>query len=275
MIEIPEAITLSRKLEETLSGKKIVSVLPKQSLHRFTWYYGDTDAYEVRMKGKTIEAAAAFGSFVEIRAQAMRIVYSEGTRLSYIDSKGKIPKKHQLLIGFEDGTFLCATVQMYGGMGCFKAGENDNPYYLAAKEKPAPNTSGFTYTWFSRLVNIPALQNKSAKAVLATEQRIPGLGNGVLQDILYNAQIHPKQKWETIDNEARVRLYKCIQTTLAAMSDAGGRDTETDLFGNPGGYKSHCSKFTAGSPCLRCGQTIEKKAYMGGSIYYCPGCQPT
>lgn|GEM_PF-2077218 len=34
--------------------------------------------------------------------------------------------------------------------------------------------------------------NPCPKAFLATEQRIPGLGNGVLQDILWTARIHPK-----------------------------------------------------------------------------------
>jgi formamidopyrimidine-DNA glycosylase len=41
----------------------------------------------------------------------------------------------------------------------------------------------------------------SAKAFLATEQRIPGLGNGVLQDILFTAGIHPKRKMAAISEE--------------------------------------------------------------------------
>ena len=36
----------------------------------------------------------------------------------------------------------------------------------------------------------------SAKAFLATEQRIPGLGNGCLQDILFRAGLNPRKKLE-------------------------------------------------------------------------------
>ena len=34
-----------------------------------------------------------------------------------------------------------------------------------------------------------------------------------------------------------------------------------------------CAK-TAGTPCPACGTMIVKQAYLGGSVYYCPVCQP-
>ncbi|TLN02797.1 endonuclease VIII, partial [bacterium] len=115
----------------------------------------------------------------------------------------------------------------------------------------------------------------SLKAFLATEQRIPGLGNGVLQDILFNARLHPKKKLGTTDARQRETLFDTVVTTLHEMTASGGRDTERDLFGNPGGYATKMSKFTAGNPCAECGSTIVKEAYLGGSVYYCPGCQVT
>lgn len=36
------------------------------------------------------------------------------------------------------------------------------------------------------------------KAFLAAEQRFPGIGNGVLQDILLESGIHPKRKISTL-----------------------------------------------------------------------------
>jgi len=57
------------------------------------------------------------------------------------------------------------------------------------------------------------------------------------------------------------------------MALKGGRDTEKDLFGKPGGYRTKASKLTVGTPCDECGCLISKEAYMGGSIYYCSQCQ--
>ena len=113
----------------------------------------------------------------------------------------------------------------------------------------------------------------SAKAFLATQQRIPGLGNGVLQDILLNAKIHPKKKINTLSEEQRKELFDSLKSTLAEMTDAGGRDTEKDLFGNPGGYRTKLGKNNKLLICPNCGGGVKKEAYMGGSIYFCEQCQ--
>jgi formamidopyrimidine-DNA glycosylase len=119
----------------------------------------------------------------------------------------------------------------------------------------------------------PETQKLRAKGFLATGQRVPGLGNGVLQDILWSAKIHPKSRvsaWSESDQEC---LFQQVKAVLSAMAELGGRDTEKDLFGNEGGYKTVMSKNTAGHPCPVCGGMIQKENYMGGSIYYCAGCQ--
>lgn len=149
----------------------------------------------------------------------------------------------------------------------------DNPYYLGALSKPSPLGDGFDAAYFDRLV-AGAKPNLSAKAFLATQQRIPGLGNGVLQDILFNARIHPKRKMATLGERELDALFGAVKSTLAEMTAVGGRDTEKDLFGNSGGYKVVLSKNTYADPCPVCGGALVKEAYLGGAVYYCPHCQP-
>jgi formamidopyrimidine-DNA glycosylase len=69
------------------------------------------------------------------------------------------------------------------------------------------------------------------------------------------------------------RLFTAVKSVLQAMVAQDGRDTETDLFGQPGSYKTVLSKNTVDKPCPACGAPIKKETYLGGSIYYCPGCQ--
>ena len=53
-----------------------------------------------------------------------------------------------------------------------------------------------------------------------------------------------------------------------------GRDTEVDLLGNHGNYKTILSKNTLNNPCPQCGNTIIKDTSSGGgAVYYCPVCQ--
>jgi formamidopyrimidine-DNA glycosylase len=65
----------------------------------------------------------------------------------------------------------------------------------------------------------------SAKAFLATEQRIPGLGNGVLQDILWKSRIHPRRKMADLSDRAIQAMYGAVKSVLAEMAARGGRDT--------------------------------------------------
>ena len=273
MIEIPEAESLSRQITEAVTGKRIAGVVAGLSPHKFAWYHGDPKDYDALLSGKTIGTAVARGGMLEIRAGNAVLLFSDGVVLRFHTRDEQRPQKHQLLIEFEDATAISASVQMYGGLWCFKEGEFHNPYYDAARTKPSPLSDEFDGAYFDRLITSSDVQKLSAKAFLATEQRIPGLGNGVLQDILYNARIHPKRRVETLTDDERETLFQSVKSTLQEMTGQGGRDTEKDLFGEPGGYKTKVSKNTLGKPCPVCGGTIVKEAYLGGSIYFCDGCQ--
>ncbi|WIV13729.1 endonuclease VIII [Proteiniborus sp. MB09-C3] len=273
MIELPEAITIAQQINETISGKKIKDVIAAQSPHKFAWYHGDPQEYYDLLVDKVIGEAAGFGGLVEINVEDAVILLGDGINLRLHGEKEKRPQKHQLLIEFEDFTAISASVQMYGGIWCFKEGEFKNTYFLQAKSKPSPLSDKFDKAYFDSIISALEVEKLSAKAFLATEQRIPGLGNGVLQDILYNARIHPKKKIRAFTAENRDNLYDSIKSTLAEMTFLGGRDTERDLFGCFGSYKTKLSKNTVDKPCPICDTIIKKEAYMGGSIYYCSECQ--
>lgn len=273
MIEIPEAIELSKQICENISGKEIINVTAAASPHKFAWYHGEPDGYHDLLSGKLLGTAKGVGSMVEVTAGDAVLLFSEGVSLRFHGTGEKRPEKHQLLVEFEDFSALSASVQMYGGLFCFKAGDFVNKYYDIAKEKPSPISEQFNEEYFDSIISAPENAGLSAKALLATEQRIPGLGNGVLQDVLFNGTIHPKRKVRSLLDSDREKLYKSLKNTLAHMTFKGGRDTERDLFGCYGGYKSILSKNTVGKPCPVCGELVKKEAYLGGSIYFCPGCQ--
>lgn len=273
MIELPEASVLAKQLNDTISEKKIVHVIVAYSPQKFAWFYGEPQNYHNILNNQPVGKITGYGGMVEIKTDAATIVFSDGVGLRYHSPTDERPNKHQLLIEFDDYSALSASVQMYGGLSCFKGDEFDNEYYRGAKAKPSPLSPQFDETYFERLVSSPNFQKLSAKAFLATEQRIPGLGNGVLQDILWKAKIHPKRKISALSDAEKERLFNSIKTMLSDMTRLGGRDTEKDLFGNNGGYKTVMSKNNAGLPCPVCGGFIKKENYMGGSIYYCMKCQ--
>ena len=272
MIEIPESTVIAHQIESLLVGKTIAKVVQATSPHRFTWYNGDPLKYSEMLEGRMVKGARGHGAYVDILFDKdTSLSVGDGTNLKYFPAFEEHPKKHQLLLVFDDDSFLVFTVSMYGAIFAYK-GEMDNPYHKGSLQKTSPLSDEFNEAYMESIYS-SVKKDISIKALLATEQRIPGFGNGVLQDILFNAKLNPRRKISTISDLEKSDLFHCLKVTLHSMTDKGGRDTEKDFYGNNGGYKILLSKNTYKNSCINCGDTIVKEAYLGGSVYYCPTCQ--
>lgn len=272
MLEIPETRTISYQAESILSDKQITEIVLATSPHKFAWYNGDPALYKNILAGRKIESVSGHGSFVDVVCDNdAYISIGDGTNLKYYPPFEPHPAKHQLLIVFDDKSFLAFTVAMYGAIYAYK-GELDNFYHRNSLNSISPLSDSFDEQYFDNIFR-SVKKDLSIKALLATEQRIPGLGNGVLQDILFNASIHPKRKISKISDLEKSDLYHSLKVTLRRITDKGGRDTEKDFYGNFGKYKTILSKNTYKSPCPNCDGEIIKEAYLGGTIYFCANCQ--
>ena len=177
-------------MNEALKGKRVKNVVLEQTPHRFAFYSEQKERYAARLTGQTIEGACQHGGMVELDFAEDMLYFSDGAYPRYF-AVGKAPKKHQLLLEFEEGDGFSVSVQMYGCMRLERRDVCAHAYYRSALEKPDPLEDGFSYEYFRSLY--PKADAKmSVKTFLATEQRIPGIGNGVLQDILWNAGLDPR-----------------------------------------------------------------------------------
>lgn len=269
MLELPESYTYAKQIEQHLTGKIITEIEVLQTPHRFAFLKGDVDAYEELLEGQKITGATYHGGTIEIDTEDSMIAFADGAYPRYYEDKKKFPKHHQFAIYFDDDTAVFVSIQMYGEIFVFPKGECNDGYYVSSSTKPNPLTDAFTYEYFKGLY-ISADKKLTAKSFLATEQRIPGLGNGVLQDILWDAGIDPRC---VIGEEDLPVLYESVKKILTKMVQDGGRDTEKTLLGEKGGYITQLSKNSLNEPCMKCGYEIHKAAYMGGTVYFCEHCQ--
>lgn len=272
MIEIPEVYTISNQINDTVIGKKIAKVTANANPHTYAWYTGDPDKYNDKLAGKIITASYpgtkyTNGGYIEIECENVLLAIS--TPIKYHTPEMKLPDNYHLLIKFEDESHLSCTVQMWGAMYCH---EIINGLVAGYIQFPNPLQHEFDIDYFKKLLK-NSKDNITVKGLLTTEQHIPGLGNGVLHDILFNSAIHPKTKLAKLPDNDIEKLFHSIKSTLQAMTIYGGRDTEKDLFGKYGGYKTILSVKTKRNPCIACGSKIERETFLGGNIYYCPECQ--
>lgn len=272
MMEIAEASVLAEQLKQTCVSQTILSAAALSSPHKFCWLNSEKTVFEAGLVGRTIVDVKASAHFIRlVLDDHTELIGSEDLEIRRFADPSASGTKHQLLLSLSDGSALRFGVKMYAFLfhGTIDA-LRQNEYVRAAFDAVDPRSDDFALAEFLKKTGLDAGKG-SVKQALATNQHIPGLGNGTLQDILFYAGVSPKRKTALTTNEERLRLYQSVRSTIAAMTDAGGRDGWIDLFGNPGGYERKMK--SERELCPNCRTPLLKEAYLGGKVIYCPNCQ--
>lgn len=289
-MSLAENYVISNQFQKTVVGKNIVKAVVNQNPHSFVWFAleprhafcahqtsnQNAEKYEELLVGKTVDKSevhfGAYGTFNFLYIGDRALMFNIPTR--YYAKSEPLPKRHQLLLTFDDNSSLVFCGSLGGPIFLFEV-DNDG---LAIGYKPSGFPSvlsdDFSHDFFLTLIKNTELKSLSAKAFLATKNRIPGLDNFILHEILWEAKVNPKSKMAALTEDDFINMYAAIKKVFPEAIKTGGRDTEKDLFGSWGGYITKASKNTLGKPCKRCGDLILKEAYLGGAVYYCPSCQP-
>jgi formamidopyrimidine-DNA glycosylase len=220
--------------------------------------------------------ASEHGSLIvaDVKPGYVLVLGGGGERIALHEPGEKPPKKHHLLLRFEDGSSLSVTVQGWGSVQLLKRSEFPKGA-CCAKEGVSPLDPAFTAAHFTSLFR--ALEDddkRSVKYFVISEPGVLGVGNGCLQDILFAAGVHPRRRASDLSARERGALHKAVRSVLRRAVKLGGRDSERDLYGEPGRYERVLHSRVVGKPCPECGTPIEKIQYLGGASYFCPRCQP-
>ena len=274
MFELPEFITLTKQMNETLPGKVVEAGCLGNSPHKFVWYNRSHDEFAYLTQGKTIGQAHTMGKwlFVPVEPGYVLTLGDCGGKVLYHAPGAKPPAKYHLCLTFTDGALLTAMTQMWGAMELYAQGQEQERQYIKGM-RPTPVEPTFTLAYFGDLIDSLAADKRSVKSLLTQDQLIPGLGNALAQDILFKAGLHPRHPLQTLDAAQRRTLYNAIVSTVCTAIEQGGRYDEVDLYNQPGGYVRLMDSKAVDRPCPGCGGPIEKIQYLGGACYFCPHCQ--
>lgn len=276
MIELPEAVIIARQINSHLSGKKIALAVRGNSPHKFAFYSRPAEEYAAILPEKVIGSSEAHGSIIltDIDPGYVLALGGGGERILYHTNKTTLPAKYQLLLGFEDGSHLSMSIQMWGSAQLWTPEEQAaDPY--AGRRGILPTSDEFTLDYFLGLFDeMPQDDKRFIKFFMISKPGVWGLGNGYLQDILFLAGIHPRRRANDLSQAERRSLYQATRDTLTLAIAQNGRDSERDIFNRPGEYRRLLDSTMVGQPCPKCGDLIEKINFLGGASYYCPQCQP-
>lgn len=114
--------------------------------------------------------------------------------------------------------------------------------------------------------------SRQLKTFLTDQRAIAGIGNGLADEILFEARLSPLQRTGNLSDEEVGRLYEALgavlkrQVALLRQSAAGSLPQREPVEH----YSVHDHR---DRPCPRCGTAIAWISYADRDTYYCPSCQ--
>src|ERR671910_1504999 len=137
---------------------------------------------------------------------------------------------------------------------------------------PEPLEEQFAWDYLPRKIGSRRAQ---IKPLLLDQKVVSGLGNIYVDEILYDARLHPRRKANTLSGEEWDRLHAAILENLAAGVEHRGTTVRLykDVLGRPGEHQNYLQVFEKhGKPCPGCEGKVVREKVGGRPTHFCPSC---
>jgi formamidopyrimidine-DNA glycosylase len=138
---------------------------------------------------------------------------------------------------------------------------------------PEPLEDGFEAGYLPRTIGSRRAQ---IKPLLLDQKVVSGIGNIYVDEILYDARLHPRRKANTLSEGEWEALYTAIRSNLAAGVEHRGTTVRLyrDVLDRPGEHQNYLRVFEKhGQPCPGCEGEVVREKVGGRPTHYCPACQ--
>jgi len=267
MPELPEISSRAKEMQKELTGKTIekIEVLQPKCLNvskkKFTTALAGAKLLGTTYHGKWL--------FTDTTKGYLLINMGMGGDLLLVDSKS-MPEKWRIAFHFKDRTTLAVNFWWFGYTHYAAEGKLDKHTMSA---KLGPNAIDVT---LAELRGMLGGRRGAVKSFLLNQERIAGIGNAYVHDILFLAGLHPLRTIDTLTNDEIKALWNGIQKGLKPSLRKRGAFYERDLYGKRGGFKMKdiLVGYREGKPCPSCGEKVVKIRTGSTSSFICPKCQP-
>ncbi|MFD1417156.1 DNA-formamidopyrimidine glycosylase [Companilactobacillus keshanensis] len=272
MPEMPEVEIVRRGLIKQIQGRKITNVeIRYQNL-----ITGDVEQFIDMVTGTTI-------TDIGRRAKFLLIHLDNGyTIISHLRMEGKyrvsndpsmIDKHSHAIFSLDDGQKLIYNdVRKFGRMQLWRTHDLSVNKSIQ-KLGPEPLSDEFTAENVKPRI---MRHRKDIKTVLLDQSVMSGLGNIYVDEVLWNAKIHPETPANHLNDEDIDNIIKYSNMEMKMGIEAGGSTVRSYL--DSTGHAGHMQDFLhaygkEGTPCDRCGTEIVKIKVGGRGTHFCPKCQ--
>jgi len=273
MPELPEVETTRRGIDAIITGKKLRSLVVRET--RMRWPI-PADLSDTVSERRVLECAR--------RGKYLLLQFEHGTQIIHLGMSGSLrsvplgepPRKHDHVDWlFDDVTLRLHDPRRFGAVLWHPA--SDGPiiaHPLLVKLGIEPFDPRFDGKWLHQQFKGRSIAIKQA---LLAGHAVVGVGNIYASESLFRAGIDPRMPASKLSLARCNRLADTIRETLSDALTSGG-STLRDYVGATGQAGSYFDIYAAvyeraGQPCRVCNSPIQRIVQGQRATYFCRQCQ--
>ena len=274
MPELPEVETIANDLGaagivgKTLAGARVYweRTIAEPSTAEFCRSIQDKRIAGVRRRGKFLVFDLAGGECLLIHLRM-------SGRLHWAAQDSQRERHEHVVLGFADGSELrFHDTRKFGRIYLTREAEA-----ILGRLGPEPLGAGFTVRLLQTMMKS---RQRQLKPLLLDQSVIAGLGNIYVDEALWEAMIHPRQRSDTLPRRKAAALHAAIQRVLRrglknlGTSLGAGKANFYSVGRRRGRNRDELNVFRrTGEPCPRCASKIRRIIVGQRSTHICPKCQ--
>ena len=266
MPELPEIVVIAKQMDKILRKKEVQSV----SITQPKCGNRPVEDYMKCLPGKKVERVSPLGKWIEIvldNQVRFLISLGMGGEIRYFKGAQTPPEKSRLIVRFSDETGFYVTLWWFG---YFHLVLNQETHSMTDALGPDPlNISE------DEFLSLLIKKRGNIKSFLLNQKRIRGIGNFYIQEILFQAGMHPLREIDSIPEKEKRGLYRATRKVLEQSIALDSSSYELDFFGKKGKYGLDRMSigYQEDKTCPVCRTKIRKIKTGSISQYICPQCQ--
>ena len=274
MPELPEVTVIAEDVRALAQGREVT----RAAIFRDDVSNAGVAAFPERLVGKTLIGTGRRGKIItldfgDVVGVVHLVISGRVLRLPEWQEPDKI---HTAVLEFDGGgeePLVLAFTRLW--LGYFDLYDPDavDDHSLLKRLGPDPFSEGFTPEYLRGIFKRKA----AIKGLLLDQSMVAGLGNIYVDEVLFEAKVHPTRKANTLNSVEIRAIHSAIRDILGRAIELRGTtfDSYHDAFGETGKFQHQLKVFThAGEPCPVCGTEVQKLRVAGRGTHVCPVCQP-
>ena len=273
MPELPFLEILAENLAARVSGRRIESILIRQPALLQT-----ASPSPESFAGEFLSLPTRVGKYLALETESRRAIVihlMRAGRIAVEDASAKrsrraaAPKRLSARIAFDDGTSL--KLVEHGKEKRAKLWLVDDLADVPELGRLGADPSRGELS-FERFLEALHAGSRRLKSFLTDQRAIVGIGNGLSDEILYDARLSPMKLTGAVTEDEAPTLHAALLRVVAEQTGKLRRSAAGEL-PQKEPREHYAVHDHAGARCPRCGASISRVSFADHEIFYCPGCQ--